>query len=164
MWADRLGLCPWCSPVISIGARPTPIVTPRTSPIAQGVRQAIRQAEKANPGSRYNRNQMDRIMQDNGLPPRLRPEQMTETIDSCPVPPRLNPGGSRPDSMKFWNNLLQGIKDLADSGVVNQSPIPAAPSNVLWPTQGRSGSNNHRGTRSAEEFEQICRDKTMVCT
>jgi len=142
---------------VTTGARPTPVVTPRPSPIAQGVRSAIKQGERANPASRYNQRRMDQIMRDNNVP-RLRPDRMTETVDSCPVPPRFNVGNSRPDTIRFLNNVRKTIEELSELGILGHTPVPLVPSNQLWPTRTAtpSSATSGAGTISAEEFRRLC--------
>ncbi len=143
---DLYGLCPWCVPILTIGARPLPAVTPRPSPIAQGVRQVLRQAEKNNPGSKYNQRRIDQALKEAGMPPRLRPDQMTETIESCPIPaPRIR---MKPDGMKLMDNIFNAIKDIADSGVLNHSPVPVSPqlssprASPMAPAAGQKGARS----------------------
>jgi RHS repeat-associated protein len=166
--SDRYGLCSWCSPILTIGARPTPMITPRPNPVAQGVRNAIRQmeqSERANPASKYNQNRIDQILRDTGMPPRLRLDQMVETVDSCPIPPRINPGNTRPDTLNFLQEVLKIAKDLHDSGVIDHSPVPITPTNQLWPARAipavAPGSSSG-GTMSDRDFEQCF--KAGMCT
>ncbi len=107
-------------------------LVPRLSPIARGVRNALEQA-----GRTPSRSQLEKLMQQNGLPPRLRFEQMIETVDSCPVPPRLNPPGTNPwaSGLRVAERLVKTLNELARDGTLEHTPIPLQlrPTNRLWP-------------------------------
>ena len=156
---DTYGLCPWCVPIVQgVGARPVPTIIPRPTPVAQGVRSAIRQMERVerqNPSSKYNQRRVERILQDNGLRPRIRPDQMTETIDSCPVPPRISPntGAGRVARHKFINKVFRGINRLREDGLLDHSPVPIVPETQIWPSSGER-SNVSQPAELGEKFEK----------
>jgi len=164
---DPFGLCGWAcviEPGIILAARPTPFVTPRpSSPLANGVRQALKQsrqqaekvrqqaeqAERNNPSSKYNERRIDRALEEAGVPPRLRPDQLIESVESCPMPaPRIK---TKPDYLELGDSFLQIIKDIADSGVLNHSQVPVVPSQDLFRRQlAPSGHSGDSGNSMAE--------------